>query len=90
MKKQTLSLLTAMAITAAVSGHAMAAPETGAASFTDVPAGHWSYAAIDQLVKDGVLEGNGDGTFAGNRSMSRYEMAAVVARAYGKRIIRKN
>ncbi|MCR5439459.1 MAG: S-layer homology domain-containing protein [Selenomonas sp.] len=84
MKKQTLSLLTAMAITAAVSGQAMAAPETGAASFTDVPAGHWSYAAIDQLVKDGVLEGNGDGTFAGNRSMSRYEMAAVVARAMNK------
>lgn len=49
-----------------------------------VPQLLWDYAAIDQLVKDGVLEGNGDGTFAGNRSMSRYEMAAVVARAMNK------
>lgn len=67
----------AMAIAAGISGTAMAAES----SFTDIPKDHWSYAAVDQLVKDGILEGNGDGTFAGDRPMSRYEMAAVIARA---------
>ena len=67
----------AMAIAAGISGTAMAAE----GSFTDIPKDHWSYAAVDQLVKDGIIEGNGDGTFAGDRPMSRYEMAAVIARA---------
>ena len=75
--KKTASILAALALTAGISGQAFAAE--GAASFSDVPEGHWSYGAIDQLVKDGILEGNGDGTFAGDRAMSRYEMAAVIA-----------
>lgn len=80
--KKTASILAALALTAGISGQAFAAE--GAASFSDVPEGHWSYGAIDQLVKDGILEGNGDGTFAGDRAMSRYEMAAVIARAQEK------
>ena len=50
-------------------------------SLADVPKDHWSYAAIDMLVQDGIIEGNPDGTFEGGRAMSRYEMAAIVARA---------
>lgn len=75
--RKVWSTAMAMAIAAGISGTAMAAE----GSFTDIPKDHWSYAAVDQLVKDGIIEGNGDGTFAGDRPMSRYEMAAVIARA---------
>ena len=71
-------------LTMGISGTALAAAADGADSFSDVPKDHWSYAAVDQLVKDGILEGNGDGTFAGDRPMSRYEMAAAIARAEAK------
>ena len=77
-KKKTSAILLGLAVS--LSGTVLAAP-TAEGSFTDIPKDHWSYAAVDQLVKDGILEGNGDGTFAGDRPMSRYEMAAVIARA---------
>ncbi|WP_019553285.1 S-layer homology domain-containing protein [Propionispira raffinosivorans] len=72
-----LSTVIALALSVGITSSAFAA----ANSFSDVPKDHWSYAAINQLTKDGIIEGNGDGTFAGDRSMSRYEMAVVVARA---------
>ena len=46
-----------------------------------MPKDHWSYEALDYLAKNGVIEGYADGTFQGNRTMSRYEMAAITARA---------
>ena len=64
---------------AALSATAFAAD--GADSFSDVPKDHWSYEALDYLAKNGVIEGYADGTFQGNRTMSRYEMAAITARA---------
>ena len=64
---------------AALSATAFAAD--GADSFSDVPKDHWSYEALDYLAKNGVIEGYTDGTFQGNRTMSRYEMAAITARA---------
>ncbi len=76
--KKTLNTMLALAISVGCSGTVFAA---SAGSFTDIPKDHWSYSAVNQLVKDGILEGNGDGTFAGDRAMSRYEMAAVIARA---------
>ena len=77
LNKKTLAILAGM--TMAMSSTAFAA--TSADSFSDVPKGHWSYDAIDYLAKNGVIEGMGDSTFQGNRSMTRYEMAAIVARA---------
>lgn len=78
--------LTTLAITLALgaSSTAFAATATSADSFTDVPKDHWSYAALDELVKDGIIEGYGDSTFKGNRTMSRYEMATIVAKAMDK------
>ena len=75
-KKRTALL--ALAFTA-LSATAFAAD--GADSFSDVPKDHWSYEALDYLAKNGVIEGYTDGTFQGNRTMSRYEMAAITARA---------
>ena len=75
-KKRTALLALAFA---ALSATAFAAD--GADSFSDVPKDHWSYEALDYLAKNGVIEGYADGTFQGNRTMSRYEMAAITARA---------
>ncbi|MDL2281258.1 S-layer homology domain-containing protein [Selenomonadales bacterium OttesenSCG-928-I06] len=47
--------------------------------FSDVSQGHWAYEAIAKLEKDGLITGYGDGTYRGDRVMSRYEMATVVA-----------
>ena len=52
--------------------------------FSDVPAGHWAYDAITQLAADGIIEGYGDGTYLGNRNITRYEMAQMIAKAMAK------
>ena len=49
--------------------------------FADVPAGHWAYESINKLAAAGVIEGYGDGSFRGDRLMTRYEMAQIVAKA---------
>jgi hypothetical protein len=55
-----------------------------AGPFTDVPTDHWAYDAIDRLQAEGFIEGYPDGTFRGNRSFTRYEMAMVVARIWDR------
>lgn len=59
---------------------------TGASAqmFKDVPPDHWAYEAIDYLQQEGLVEGYPDGTFRGNQSFTRYEMAMVIARIYSK------
>lgn len=49
--------------------------------FADVPKDHWAYEALDTLAQKGIIDGYADSTFQGNRSMSRYEMAAIIAKA---------
>ena len=80
MKKTLVSALT----TALVVG---AASTTFAASnpFSDVPADHWAYDAVSQLAADGVITGYGDSTFQGNRNITRYEMAQMIAKAMVKK-----
>ncbi|MDR7543995.1 MAG: S-layer homology domain-containing protein [Armatimonadota bacterium] len=48
--------------------------------FADVPTDHWAYDAIAELAAKGLIEGYPDGSFKGDRAMTRYEMAMVVAR----------
>jgi hypothetical protein len=48
--------------------------------FADTPTNHWAYDAIAELAAKGLVEGYPDGTFKGDRAMTRYEMAMVVAR----------
>jgi hypothetical protein len=48
--------------------------------FADVPTDHWAYDAIAELAAKGLIEGYPDGAFRGDRAMTRYEMAMVVAR----------
>jgi len=49
-------------------------------SFNDVPADHWAYQAINELAKVGIIDGFGDNTFQGGKTMTRYEMSQVVAK----------
>ena len=52
--------------------------------FSDVPAGHWAYDAVNKLAAEGVVEGYPGGTYGGDRLMTRYEMAQIVAKAMAK------
>ena len=52
--------------------------------FSDVPAGHWAYQSVAKLASLGVVEGYGDGTYRGDRLITRYEMAQMVAKAMAK------
>ena len=52
--------------------------------FSDVPAGHWAYQSVAKLAAEGVVEGYGDGTYRGDRNITRYEMAQMVAKAMAK------
>lgn len=52
--------------------------------FVDVPAKHWSYDAVSQLVSGGIVDGYGDGSFKGDKTMTRYEMATIVAKSMAK------
>ncbi|HWR37940.1 MAG TPA: S-layer homology domain-containing protein [Patescibacteria group bacterium] len=54
------------------------------ASFGDVPANHWAYDSVTKLVKAGVIEGYGDGTFRGDKLMNRYEFAIVIQKMLTK------
>ncbi|TWH51769.1 S-layer homology domain-containing protein [Sporomusa sp. KB1] len=53
-------------------------------SFSDVPAGNWAYDAVAKLAKAGIVDGYSDKTFKGDRTMSRYEFAFIVAKAMDK------
>ena len=53
----------------------------GAGMFPDVPENHWAYEAVKSLGEKGLIEGYPDGSFGGERSLSRYEFAEIVYRA---------
>lgn len=77
MMKKSLILAMAMALGVTASAYA-------ANPFSDVPAGHWAYDSVNQLAAAGVVDGYGDATFGGDKLMTRYEMAQIVARAMAK------
>lgn len=52
--------------------------------FPDVPENHWAYDYVENLQKRGIIEGYPDGNFGGDRSMTRYEYAAMLYRALEK------
>ena len=76
MKK---SLVLAMVMALGVTASAYAANP-----FSDVPAGHWAYDAVNKLAAEGVVDGYPDGTYGGDKLMTRYEMAQIVAKAMAK------
>ncbi len=71
--KKILALAAVAALTAGVSAYA-------ANPFSDVSPDDWAYQAISDLSVQGVVEGYPDGTFQGERNMTRYELAQIIAR----------
>src|SRR6266849_8533551 len=69
-----LALSVAAILVLAVASPAFAQP------FADVPTDHWAFDAIAELAAKGIIEGFPDGTFKGDRGVSRYEVAIIVAR----------
>ncbi|MGD1067310.1 MAG: S-layer homology domain-containing protein [Vulcanimicrobiaceae bacterium] len=77
---RTLVLALCLALTSVV----MHAAPGAATPFADVPANHWAYQAIQSLAADGLIDGYPDGAFDGDRPLTRYEMAVLVARVIAK------
>ena len=71
--KKILAIAAVAALTAGVSAYA-------ANPFSDVSPDDWAYQAVSNLSDQGVVEGYPDGTFKGERNMTRYELAQVIAR----------
>lgn len=53
-------------------------------AFSDITPDDWSYKAVSQLADEGVIDGYPDGTFKGNKNITRYEMGQIVARLMAK------
>ena len=70
MKKLLLTVLAAFCISGAVAQEA----------FPDIPAGHWAGDAVTRIADLGIIIGFPDGTFRGNESFTRYQMALVISR----------
>ena len=82
---RTLRIKRLLILSAAViMGMTLPTSVSAANAFSDVPAGHWAYESIAKLFAAGVIDGYGDGTFRGDRLMTRYEMAQIVAKAMAK------
>lgn len=75
--------LTVLVVTLVAAGMVAAQPAR-TQPLPDVPAGHWAYEALAELAAAGLVEGYPDGTFKGERTLTRYEMAQIVARVLAK------
>jgi S-layer homology domain len=73
-----LALVLCVAIVAAITTPAVGQP------FADTPANHWAYEALDRLAAKGLIQGYPDGTFKGDRTLTRYEMAVIMARVLAR------
>ena len=90
-KTKRLSVLLGLALGApavvapvVMPSHAPAAIAQETAEYPDVPQNHWAYDAINKLSQAGIIEGMPNGTYLGNKPMTRYEFAVAVARILDK------
>ena len=67
-------LLGALAVSAVLTGSTYANP------FSDVPAGHWAYGAVNSVVNSGMMKGYPKGIFKGKETVNRYQMATIISR----------
>lgn len=71
-----------LALAALLTGAAVTA--SAANPFSDVKPTDWSYQAVEKLSAEGVVEGYPDGTFKGDKPITRYEMSQIVAKLMAK------
>lgn len=78
MNKRIVKVAVTTAMVASIAVPAFANP------FSDVPAKHWAYDAVSKLSQAGIVDGYSDNTFKGDKTVTRYEMAQIVAKAMTK------
>jgi hypothetical protein len=83
MKKRLLKVAVTAALAVSFAAPAFAANVN---PFTDLPAKHWAYDAVTKLAQAGVIDGYADKTFKGDKTVTRYEMAQIVAKAMSKSV----
>ena len=71
------------AVCAFFAGAAMTA--SAANPFSDVESDSWAYEAVASLSDRNIIEGYPDGTFRGNKHITRYELAQITARLLAKK-----
>ncbi len=69
---------------AAAAALAAGASVSAANPFSDVNPSDWAYQAVEDLSAEGIVEGYPDGTFGGQKNITRYEMAQIIARLMAK------
>ena len=69
---------------AAVAALGLGVSAYAANPFSDVSTDDWAYQAVSDLSDQGVVEGYPDGTFKGEKNMTRYELAQIIARLMAK------
>ena len=69
------SIIASSALILAASAMSFAEP------YSDVPANHWAYGAVNSMVEKGIIQAYPDNTFKGNTSVSRYQVAMMIAQA---------
>ena len=74
MKSQFAPMLAAAAVLGVTTAF-------GANPFSDVTPDSWAYQAVSQLAASGIVNGYPDGTFKGQKEITRFEMAQMVAKA---------
>ncbi|WP_028255070.1 S-layer homology domain-containing protein, partial [Veillonella magna] len=74
MKKRFAAVFAATAVLGVTTAFA-------ANPFSDVTPSDWAYQSVSQLAAAGVINGYPDGTFQGQKNITRYEMAQMVAKA---------
>ena len=74
MKKHLATMLAAMAVLGATTVFA-------ANPFSDVTPDSWAYQSVSQLASAGIINGYPDGTFKGQKEITRFEMAQMIAKA---------
>ena len=77
-KKRALSALLSVALCAAMCAPALAADPT----FSDVPATHWAYTAIEKAAGNGMVAGVGDGKYAPNGTITGGQLLAMLTRHF--------
>ena len=63
-----------------VAAMAFARPALAQGPFADVPTDHWAYDSVNELAKQGIVNGYPDQTFGGKRALTRYEFAMAIQR----------
>ncbi len=77
MQKRNIRMLVLTAALASATAVGLAKLQQ---NFSDIPAGHWASEAVQAIAAEGLITGYQDGTFQGQKTLTRYEAATIFYR----------